>query len=602
MVAIVLLLLANGPAERATSASRVATLVDQQELETATLVAVLEDAAGIPPPPADRVMAGHAALLADGRVFGLIADQDVEGALTLSASALERAIRDNDPSAARNAATAYRTALRSLRAQLTREAAEASATATTMVRLAAGVVILLVVGAVLLVTRTARPPAAPLVGPTMDPTDPMPQRTDPLTGLATRPVLRERLGLAVAGAQRTGTRVATMFLDLDGFKELNDTHGHDIGDRVLVEIGERLGVAARQTDLVARYGGDEFVILLDFLEGPDGAASAAQKFLTAVSKPIRTAGVALDIAASIGIALYPDDTEDVDEMIRLADAAMYVAKNAGGHTYRFSTPELREAEARRLETVSSIRSALEMGDLVLRYEPQHELGSGDVVGIEAMIRWQRADGSLVPADDFVDIADQTELGTTIGNWVLDESLAQLARWRAQGLDELVMHVNLGGRYVRHGRPAVHLADLLRVHDVPARNVAVEVAEQVLVADPQRTSETLAAIADLGIQIVLDRFGTGLSSLGRIAELPLDALKLDRVLVDRLGNPDDEVVGGIVAMARELDLDLIAPHIERVPQLSRARELGVRRAQGPLLSHPMSADELVGALRRQRATR
>jgi diguanylate cyclase (GGDEF)-like protein len=286
-----------------------------------------------------------------------------------------------------------------------------------------------------------------------------------------------------------GGRVGAMFLDLDGFKALNDEYGHDVGDRVLVQIAERLRGTARQTDLVARYGGDEFVVLLDHLDDVQGAATAAQKFITAVARPIRTAGVVLDVGASIGIALYPDDTDDPEELVRLADSAMYVAKAAGGHTYRFSTAELREAEARRLETVESIRHALEMGDLVLRYEPQHELTSGGVVGVEALIRWERADGTLVPADDFVEITDQTDLGTTIGTWVLDECLGQLARWRSQGLNGLVMHVNLGSRYVRHGRPAIHLGDLLRVHDIPARSVAVEVAERVLVSDPERTSET-----------------------------------------------------------------------------------------------------------------
>lgn len=589
----------QGPTRRANAASRVAAELDQQDADVATLIASLENAAGIPPGPAERVLARHDALLAGGEVFGLVAAPDAEKVLTRTASELDAAVSTNDPFRAGNAATAYRSALRTLRAQLTQVAVEATRSAGTLLRFVA-VAFLFVVAAAVAATRgrAERPTPAELLSPP----DLIPLRTDPLTGIATRPVLRERLDLAVAGAERTGGRVGIMFMDLDGFKDLNDEHGHDIGDRVLVEVAERLTQAARQTDLVARYGGDEFVILLDHLDDPTGAATAAQKFLATVSRPVRTPGVVVDVGASIGIALYPDDTDNSDELVKLADSAMYAAKDAGGHTYRFSTAELRESEARRLESVDAIRLALERGDLVLRYEPQHELSTGGVVGVEALIRWQRADGTLLPADDFVDITDQTELGATIGTWVLDESLSQLARWRADGLRDLVMHINLGSRYVRHGRPAAHLGDLLRVHDIPPRTVAIEVAEHVLVSDPKRTSQTLAAVADLGVQIVLDQFGTGLSSLGRIAELPLDALKLDRSLVDRLGTPDDEVVGGIVAMARELDIDLIAPYVERVPQLSRAQELGVRRAQGRLLSHPMKADEFARAVRRQRTKR
>lgn len=599
MVAIVLVLLVQAPLQRANAASRVAAVVDQQDADVAELLRSLDGAEGVPPVPAERVVAAHDALLADGEVFGIAGDEEAERILTRSATALQQAIRDNDPFGARTAATAYRSGLRSLRAGLTQVAVEASRAATSRLRVAAVALLVVIAAAVALARGRSDPPRSPDV---LAPPDLLPLRTDPLTGIATRPVLQERLELAVAGAARTGGRVCAMFLDLDGFKVLNDEHGHDVGDRVLVEVAERLQQAARQTDLVARYGGDEFVILLDHLDDAKGAASAAQKFLASVNRPVHLAAMVLDIGASIGIALYPDDTDDAEELVKLADAAMYTAKTAGGHTYRFSTEELREAENRRLETVEAIRQALEVGDLVLRYEPQHELSSGGVVGVEALIRWQRPDGTLSPADHFVDITDQTDLGSTIGTWVLDESLAQLARWRAEGLLDLVMHVNLGSRYVRHGRPASHLADLLRVHDLPPRSVAVEVAENVLVSDPQRTSKTLAAIAGLGVQLVLDQFGTGLSSLARIAELPLDALKLDRSLVERLGTPDDEVVGGIVAMARELDIDLIAPHVERVPQLSRAQELGVRRAQGRLLSHPMDADEFAKAVRRQRATR
>jgi diguanylate cyclase (GGDEF)-like protein len=600
MIAVLLVLLVQAPLQQANAASRVAAVVDRQDADVAELIRSVDEADGVPPGPAGRVIAQHDALLADGEVFGIAGDEDSERVLTRSATALQQAIRDNDPFGVSTSATAYRSGLRSLRAGLTQVAVDTSRAAAFRLRLTAVALLVLIAGAV--AAARGRRPDAPTQPDVLTPPDLLPLRTDPLTGIATRPVLQERLDLAVAGAARTGGRVCAMFVDLDGFKALNDEHGHDVGDRVLVEVAERLQHAARQTDLVARYGGDEFVILLDHLDEAKGAASAAQKFLASVNRPVRLATMVLDVGASIGIALYPDDTDDPEELVKLADAAMYTAKTAGGHTYRFSTEELREAETRRLESVDAIRQALEVGDLVLRYEPQHELSSGGVVGVEALIRWQRADGTLSPADDFVDITDQTDLGTTIGTWVLDESLAQLARWRAGGLQDLVMHVNLGSRYVRHGRPASHLADLLRVHDLPPRSVAIEVAENVLVSDPQRTSKTLAAIAGLGVQLVLDQFGTGLSSLARIAELPLDALKLDRSLVERLGTPDDEVVGGIVAMARELDIDLIAPHIERVPQLSRAQELGVRRAQGRLLSHPMDADEFVRAIRRQRAAR
>lgn len=416
-------------------------------------------------------------------------------------------------------------------------------------------------------------------------------RLDPLTGTATRTALLERLDHAVLSSSRHGKSVAVMFLDLDGFKELNDEFHHDVGDRVLMVVAERLHEVARRTDLVCRYGGDEFVVLAEHLDDQSSASVLADKVLAALRDPIPIDEYVFHLTASLGIAMCPSDTEDSRELVSLADAAMYVAKDDGGDTYRFSTVDLRSDHESRQATLVELRSALEHGELDLVYQPQIDLRTGGVVSAEALLRWRRS-GELdpVPAGRFIALTENTELAETIGRWVVSTAVAQVARWNREGAGEpLGAAVNIGLRHIRHGTVVDDVRTALAANAVDPSLVELEIAEQTLGADPDRVVPVLHELAALGVRIVLDEFGTGQTSLAQLPELPLHAIKLDATLGQRLASSGAAMVAGIVGLGRELGLQVVLPRIEHAGQLRRARQLGCHRAQGYLISAPVAPE-------------
>lgn len=417
-------------------------------------------------------------------------------------------------------------------------------------------------------------------------------RTDPLTGVATRPVLHDRLRHAVANAERNASQVALLFVDFDDFKRLNDDHDHDAGDRVLIEIADRLQAAARRTDLVVRWGGDEFVLLLENLDDSEGAAIAADKLLAAVREPISLGGVRVSTTASIGLAMYPEASRDPVDLIRMADAAMYAAKAAGGNTYRFSTPELRSDSERRQSTLIALREAVDAGDLSLRYQPQVDLRSGRVCGAEALLRWQRngQEAPPVPAGQFIMLTETTDLAEPLGRWVLDQALEQVVTWDRTGREGLRVSVNVSARHLV-STLCEDVPKALAKHGVEAERLEIEVAERAVLDDPERSEPQLARLQQLGVTVVLDNFGTGLTSLARLGELPIDGLKLDPTMAHHLAGRGSAIVAGIVGLARELGLAVIVPHVEHTGQLRRARELGCHRAQGFLVAPPLLAGEV-----------
>jgi diguanylate cyclase (GGDEF)-like protein len=428
-------------------------------------------------------------------------------------------------------------------------------------------------------------------------------RYDHLTGLANRMMFRDRLEHAVASAPRTGKQVALMFLDLDKFKDVNDQLGHDAGDEVLIEVAERLQEVARRTDTIARIGGDEFTVILEGLDGPDGAASVASKLLQSLGMPIEVGDHELQVTASVGIAMFPTDATDTDTLIRHADTAMYHAKAEGRNTFAFSTSDLREASLARLKMIQDLRTAVEEGRLRLLYQPQVDLRSDRIVGVEALVRWLRPDGEEVAAKDFIELAEDTDLMVPLGDWVLREACGQAVRWRDEGLGELRIAVNVSGRQFRQPNLATAIATALNETGLDATQLELEITEGSLVEDVEASAVTLRLLKGIGVRIALDDFGTGYSSLGYLKQFPIDALKIDdsfmREVTDA-SEPDADVVPAAIAgLAQHLGMEAIAEGIEDEAQLRLVRRIGVDRAQGFHLWPPMDGTDLAALLRRRR---
>lgn len=425
-------------------------------------------------------------------------------------------------------------------------------------------------------------------------------RFDHLTGLANRTMFRDRLDHAVASAGRSGEHVALMFVDLDKFKDVNDQLGHDAGDRLLVEIGRRLQGVARRTDTVARIGGDEFTVLLEHLDSPDGAATAAQKILDALSAPIELGGRHVVVSGSIGIAMYPDDARTVDELLRHADTAMYEAKASGKNTFQFSTAELRERNLDRLRTISELRRAVDTEGLRLRFQPQVSLETDEVIAVEALVRWMRQDGSEVQAADWIGLAEDTDLMGPMGEWVLAEACRQGAAWQREGLP-LRVAVNLSERQFRQADIAAQVGSALEASGLPAALLELEITEHTLVQDIEAAQVTLRLLKGMGVRIVIDDFGTGYSSISYLKRFPIDALKIDGEFVRDVadGTDDAMVSAAITGLARHLGLETVAEGVETEAQLAQLRRLGCDRAQGYLVSRALEADDVPAVVRRRR---
>ncbi|HEX9889157.1 MAG TPA: EAL domain-containing protein [Nitriliruptorales bacterium] len=431
-------------------------------------------------------------------------------------------------------------------------------------------------------------------------------RFDHLTGLANRALFRDRLERALAQADRSGERVAVMFMDLDKFKDVNDQHGHDAGDDLLVAVAGRIDRCARKTDTVARLGGDEFVVLLENLDTPDGAANVAQKILEQLAMPFSLSGRQVHITTSIGIALYPDDATSLEGLLRAADSAMYEAKSAGRNMFQFSTPELRATNIKRLQVISDLRRSVAKGDLRLAYQPLLSVGSGQITGVEALVRWVTAEGEEVPASAFIGIAEDTDLMLPLGEWVLREACRQGVRWQEEdGLGPLRISINLSERQFRQPDLAKATATILNETGFDPHLLEIEITEDTLVNDMDTASATLRLLKGIGIRIVIDDFGTGYSSLSHLKHFPIDALKIDRSFMQDITGPeqtDESVIPAAIAgLARHLGIEALAEGVETEAHLEFLRRIRVDQAQGWHISPPVEADEIPAIVRRSRIT-
>ncbi len=427
-------------------------------------------------------------------------------------------------------------------------------------------------------------------------------RYDHLTGLANRMMFRDRLDHAVNAAERSGKRVALMYLDLDKFKDVNDQLGHDAGDELLIEVAERLQGVARRADTIARLGGDEFTVILEGLDSPDGAATVADKLLEIMEVPVDLAGRQVTVTTSIGIAVYPDDADNVEDLLRHADSAMYQAKGAGRNTFQFSTPELREANVKRLRTIAELRTAIAKQRLRLVYQPQISVKTGELVGVEALVRWIQPDGSEVPASEFIELAEDTDLMAPLGDWVLEEACRQNVEWQRLGLPPLRMAINLSSRQFRQLNLATAIATTLNETGMDASLLELEVTEGSLVEDIDTSSATLRLLKGIGVRLAIDDFGTGYSSLSYLKKFPIDSLKIDGSFLEDLGpesSEDAAIPAAIVGLARHLGMEAAAEGVESESQLAFLRRVGCDRAQGYHVSRPLEPHQLVEFARRPR---
>src|SRR4051794_2785841 len=414
--------------------------------------------------------------------------------------------------------------------------------------------------------------------------------TDDLTGLANRRQLIDRLGASLDRASARGSEVALLLVDLDGFKELNDTLGHHAGDEVLRQIGPRLQHLLREDDTLARLGGDEFAVVLD--PGDEaGASVAGLRLRAALEQSFEVGGMRVHVDASVGIALFPQHAGDAPGLLQRADVAMYEAKRARtGHEVYVAGRDRHSRQ--RLELVGELRGAIEAGQLVLHYQPKAELSSGQVRGVEALVRWAHPARGLIAPEEFLPLAEQSGLTRTLTAFVVDRALEEIGRQRDSGFD-LSVAVNLGpADLLDLGLPS-DIERLLRRRRFPPGQLQLEVSEEVVMADPDRTLGVLAALRDIGVVTALDDFGAGHASLGHLRQLHVDELKIDRSFV--LGLMDDErdaaIVQTAVDLARRLGLRVVAEGVERLEVWARLAEWACDEAQGFFLSHPLPPDAL-----------
>jgi diguanylate cyclase (GGDEF)-like protein/PAS domain S-box-containing protein len=415
---------------------------------------------------------------------------------------------------------------------------------------------------------------------------------DVITDLPNRLLFNDRFNHSVERALRSGDKLALLFIDLDRFKNVNDTLGHHVGDELLRVVGDRLRKSVREIDTVARLGGDEFTVVLEEMTRVQDAGVVASKILAAIGQPLIVGDHELFLGASIGISIFPDDGEEVQTLLRNADAAMYRAKEQGRNTYQFYTPELTTASIERLDLENSLRRALERGELALYYQPQVSLPTGRVIGAEALLRWNHPLKGMISPNVFVPLAEDSGLILQIGAWVLDTACEQLRAWQKAGLAIERMAVNLSGQQIMRGDllDAVRLA--LARSAINAADLELEVTESFVMSHLSDGVDVLNGLKELGVTIAIDDFGTGYSSLAYLKRLPIDRLKIDRSFVQDIpGDRDDMAIAAtIIAMAHTLDLDVIAEGVEQESQAAFLRRHHCDEVQGFLYGRPMPAEE------------
>ena len=420
---------------------------------------------------------------------------------------------------------------------------------------------------------------------------------DALTDLPNRSLVQDRIQQTIAWARRADAQFAVMFIDLDKFKNINDTLGHDVGDQLLQMVAQRLTEALRAEDTVGRQGGDEFIVLLASLSAAEDSAVVAQKILTTLSTPFVINGQDLHTGASLGIAIYPQDGEDVETLLKNSDTAMYHAKEAGRSNYQFFAQAMNTAAAERLLLESSLRQAIDHNELMLHYQPLVNIADGKIIATEALVRWNHPELGLISPARFIPIAEDSGVIVPLGDWVLKQACYQLKLWRELGISLPRMVVNLSPRQFRQKHLVQNFVQILKETGVSPHWLGLEVTENVIMENPEEGIAVLGELKALGIELSLDDFGTGYSSLSYLKRFPIDKLKIDQSFVrDITTDADDEgLVAAIIVMAHQLNIRVVAEGVETEAQLAFLREHGCDEYQGYFFSRPKPATDLRATL-------
>lgn len=422
---------------------------------------------------------------------------------------------------------------------------------------------------------------------------------DLLTGLPNRTLLRDRMEQEMARAKRDGNHLAVLFLDLDRFKNVNDSLGHAVGDQLLEQVGRRLQASIRGQDTVSRQGGDEFLIMLPDLNSANEAATVARKLIDRLSAPYVVGHHELRVTPSIGISLYPGDASGIEELVRNADAAMYQAKERGRHNFQFFTHDLSVAAWERLSLENQLRRAIQDNRFVLHYQPQVDIESGDIVGLEALVRWNH-NGRLVSPSVFIPVAEQTGMIMEIGEWVLSEACRQACLWQDQGFADTRVTVNLSAIQFRRRNIVGVIQKVLAHTGLAPELLELELTESTVMEEVEESVRMLSDLSRIGVGLSVDDFGTGYSSLNYLKRFPIRKLKIDKSFIEDIpGDSDDEAItGAVIDMGRNLNLDVLAEGVETLEQLEFLKARGCKEFQGFLASHPVPADQVPALLRRR----
>jgi diguanylate cyclase (GGDEF)-like protein/PAS domain S-box-containing protein len=415
---------------------------------------------------------------------------------------------------------------------------------------------------------------------------------DLLTGLPNRLLFKDRLNLAIAQAKRSRQKLAVMFLDLDRFKVVNDSLGHVVGDQLLQSVANRLGKCVREGDTLARLGGDEFTLLLPQINQLDAAANTAKKILNVLSRPFFIAGQDHHFSASIGIAIYPEDGETVDSLIKNADIAMYHVKDLGRNNYAFFTQVKNTTYSDRLSLESDLRKAITNNELELYYQPQVSTYTGSIVGMEALLRWNHPLRGRLSPPDFIPLAEETGLIASIGDWVLNTACVQSRVWQKAGVPPIRLAVNLSAHQIEQQNFLDSVVHLLKETGLSSEYLEIEITESAMMKDIEKTGDKLRQLSDLGVSISVDDFGTGYSSLSYLKNLPIHSIKIDKSFISDIAPGDSEtsIVTAMIQIAKGLKLKLIAEGVETNHQLAFLRNNNCDECQGYLFSRPVNAAE------------
>lgn len=423
---------------------------------------------------------------------------------------------------------------------------------------------------------------------------------DPLTELPNRDRFQQQLNQALERARQTGQRLTLMFIDIDNFKDINEVHGHRIGDRLLKDISERLRKCLRDGDIIARLGGDEFAVLIEAPALEDYDRGVAERLLLEGARPCFIDAIEFFVSCSIGITRYPADGNDADTLLSNADAAMYNAKSDGKNSYCFYATEMNQSLRRRMSIASSLRRAVSNGDFLLHYQPRVELRQGRIVGVEALIRWQDSERGLVPPVEFIPVAEENGLIVPIGEWVLRTASAQAQHWQTTFQRNISVAVNISARQFRTCDLVSLVQQVLRDTGLHPGALELELTESMLMHDVKRVQQVLTGLRGLGVSLAVDDFGTGFSSLNYLKSFPLDALKIDRSFVTDIeqGANDEAIVRAIIALAHSLNLRVVAEGVETAAQMRYLLKQGCDEVQGYYFSRPQTLDQISLMLQQQ----